>query len=251
MKINFQHFKSIAESLIAHDDYVVWVCDPFYQQQIYLSPSYETLWEQPCTDVYNDLTAWQSSLVDVSGEHLKKLYERVPDTEAKNVAHYVITTRKTQRKKFIRDTCFYLYGDPPEACIAVAGIVQELSERQWLEEGAHYDLLLQARIDDFQLKLKEIGLMSSITPMASADSQIIVDGKLIELSTRQLQCLYYMLQGESLKQVAAKLYRSPRTIETHMNIIKEKFQCRRVVELASKVSFRQIAALLQKEKESK
>lgn len=251
MKLNVYQFKAIAESLIAHDDYVIWVCDPLYQQQIYLSPSYEKLWEQSCTEIYNDLTAWQSSLVDMTGEHLRKLYTRLPELESRNVAHYVINTRRTQQKRFIRDTCFYLYADPPDECIAIAGIVQELSERQWLEEGAQYDLLLQARIDDFQLKLKDMGLMSSSAPRASSEAQKIVDAKLIELSNRQLECLYYMLQGQSLKQVAAKLFRSPRTIETHMNMIKDKFECRRVVELASKISVQHVERLLAKEKKSK
>jgi DNA-binding CsgD family transcriptional regulator len=42
------------------------------------------------------------------------------------------------------------------------------------------------------------------------------------LSQRELQCVFYLVQGYSAKQIASKLNISPRTVETHVGNIKDK-----------------------------
>jgi len=42
------------------------------------------------------------------------------------------------------------------------------------------------------------------------------------LSKRQIECLFYMSFGYSMKETAQKINVSPRTIETHINALKEK-----------------------------
>ena|SRR3990167_2176818 len=66
----------------------------------------------------------------------------------------------------------------------------------------------------------------------------------VELSLKQLQCLYYILQGFSAKQIAHQLKRSIRTIDTHIDILKAKLNCRTKVEFGVKVDLAQIMALL-------
>lgn len=43
------------------------------------------------------------------------------------------------------------------------------------------------------------------------------------LTPRELQCLYYLVKGMSCKQIAAALCISKRTVECHVNHLKEKF----------------------------
>ena len=42
------------------------------------------------------------------------------------------------------------------------------------------------------------------------------------LSRRQTQCLFYIASGFSIKEIANKIDKSPRTIETHINVLKNK-----------------------------
>ncbi len=47
----------------------------------------------------------------------------------------------------------------------------------------------------------------------------------IQLTSRQKECLFYIIRGRSTKSIAAELNLSPRTVEKHVDIIKTKFKC--------------------------
>jgi len=53
---------------------------------------------------------------------------------------------------------------------------------------------------------------------------IIIEGKYqsTKLTQRESECLYYLALGNSIKQIAAILNLSPRTVETYLNHIKQK-----------------------------
>lgn len=53
----------------------------------------------------------------------------------------------------------------------------------------------------------------------------------IVLTSRQRDCAIYLLQGMPYREIAEKLCLSHRTIETHIESLKTKFQCRNKVEL--------------------
>lgn len=52
-----------------------------------------------------------------------------------------------------------------------------------------------------------------------------------ELSPRQSVCLFYLLHGKTIKQIGKLLNISPRTVETHLEKLKLKFNCRTKGEL--------------------
>lgn len=58
----------------------------------------------------------------------------------------------------------------------------------------------------------------------------------IYLSKRQLSCAEFLLKGMTSKQIATQLNLSPRTIETYIEILKNKFQCHNKTELILKLS---------------
>jgi len=62
----------------------------------------------------------------------------------------------------------------------------------------------------------------------------IVDQNTI-LSQRELDCIQALLQGKTTKEMGEILFISPRTVETHLNAVKEKLCCRTRSELTEKL----------------
>lgn len=58
-----------------------------------------------------------------------------------------------------------------------------------------------------------------------------VKHRTITFTLRQRECAIYLLQGMPYREIAEKLFLSHRTIETHIESLKTKFQCRNKVEL--------------------
>lgn len=56
----------------------------------------------------------------------------------------------------------------------------------------------------------------------------------IVLSKREEECLFYLLQGRSMKLIANILAISPRTVETHIENLKVKFDCNNKYEVIDK-----------------
>jgi DNA-binding CsgD family transcriptional regulator len=54
------------------------------------------------------------------------------------------------------------------------------------------------------------------------------------ISEKQSECLFFLLRGKSIKEIAKILNSSPRTIETHVDIIKYKLNCQNKSELIEK-----------------
>lgn len=55
------------------------------------------------------------------------------------------------------------------------------------------------------------------------------------LTEKQQECLFYLTRGKSIKQIAKRLGISPRTVESHLDTIKNKLQCDSKSELIEKV----------------
>jgi DNA-binding CsgD family transcriptional regulator len=53
------------------------------------------------------------------------------------------------------------------------------------------------------------------------------------LSARQTQCLFYLSQGHTYKEIAREMSISPRTVEYYIEIIRDKTGCARKFELVS------------------
>lgn len=56
------------------------------------------------------------------------------------------------------------------------------------------------------------------------------------ITLREAQCLFYLLKGKSARETGLKLFISQRTVEFHLNVLKEKLNCRKKSELIEKAS---------------
>jgi DNA-binding CsgD family transcriptional regulator len=59
--------------------------------------------------------------------------------------------------------------------------------------------------------------------------------KIPALSQREIACAKLLLQGKSARLIGEQLFISPRTVETHLQHIKEKLHCRTKAELISRL----------------
>jgi len=57
----------------------------------------------------------------------------------------------------------------------------------------------------------------------------------VKLSQRELVCAQLLMQGKTMREVAALLSISPRTVETHISHLKDKLQCRTKSALINKL----------------
>lgn len=67
-------------------------------------------------------------------------------------------------------------------------------------------------------------------------SNYLIGGKYedTKLTKKESECLFYIIRGGSTKQIASRFKRSPRTIEVHIEHLKQKFNCRTKAELIEK-----------------
>lgn len=52
-----------------------------------------------------------------------------------------------------------------------------------------------------------------------------------QLTAKQIDCLYHLVKGSTIKQIGQKLNLSPRTVEDHLNAAKNKLHCHNRAEL--------------------
>ena len=74
--------------------------------------------------------------------------------------------------------------------------------------------------DEQEVKLRQ--LRKNFYRQTNAHNFVKVNNKLIKLSSRERECLYYYTNGDTMKLIARHLDISPRTVETYINNIKVK-----------------------------
>jgi DNA-binding CsgD family transcriptional regulator len=69
-------------------------------------------------------------------------------------------------------------------------------------------------------------LMNSVKKKGGVHSyQLKTNINTFKLTDKQAECLFYLLRGKGIKEIALILKRSPRTIEDHLSLLKQKFNC--------------------------
>jgi len=99
---------------------------------------------------------------------------------------------------------------------------------QIILEDTEINTLYENELSELKQTLLRRGV---ITPAAQALNREIIP----LLSKREMDIVTFLLNGQTAKETASKLFISSRTVEAHLNNIKEKLKCRNKFELVNKL----------------
>lgn len=235
---------------------VFWMRDKTYKKQLYISPSFERIWETSCTSMYEDKEAVliKSTLLpneDSSRDWIEldcvkedigagQAEEPAMPLENGELLIKIKTPRGTQR--FIQDSHFLLV-DQDGNHLGFAGVAEELTQEEWYAKYYAKKSELIKPGDDlfkkhlFDLLKKEAGISSNLNKVENVIPLYAFRQQRNELvfTQRESECIHYLRQGNSAKQTGALLFISARTVEFHLNNARIKAQCRSKLELLAKV----------------
>ena len=237
-------------SHLTQDDYkVLWVRNPDYTQQLYLSPAYERVWKRPCQQLYEHPESWGDTLLGENADRFVQLLksrhpDQTPEPNRLNTVLYRIVAH--QETIWIKDSTFYLFNELNEQ-VAVVGVAEAISQTQWMLERDRCCSMASQASDYFRdqmIGILEKELKLTATPSSHAvllnkgEQQyhhiVMEGGERVRLTPKEMECLRYVLQGKQAKQIAGVLSLSTRTIEMHLSHIRGKTHCRHLVEFMSK-----------------
>lgn len=88
---------------------------------------------------------------------------------------------------------------------------------------------------DLLMKLSELGILNPLisTPRENLAYSLLDDFK---LSKRQSECLKYLIEGNTSKEIAQKVHLSTRTVEHYLDTVRKKLGCRSRLDLIRKAT---------------
>lgn len=84
--------------------------------------------------------------------------------------------------------------------------------------------------NNFQLKSNDCKVFDFLKRLNSSERPT-VNLRSVLFSKRELECIKYILAGKNMREIAEQLFISPRTVETHIENMKNKFGCYKKSEL--------------------
>lgn len=246
-KLSTQELNLLFEFAYQQINSCFWISSTDYRKQIYLSKTFEHIWERSVGLQYEHPEAWREYLVNnVHYEKAVKLLNaRRPENEkipADQVLYQIYTP--DQKIKFIRDKSFFIL-DNADNIIAIAGISESISQAHW--ENLYY----RPSKDDsqcttnFSNSIKAIlakELKTRTLPTGILEEKqpklipIIINDKKVLFTPREIQCLRYIAEGKSAKYIGKILGISYRTVEIFIANIKTKTNIHTKLELTSILS---------------
>lgn len=235
--------------LTVEDYKVFWIRTPDYNQQIYLSPAFETVWGFSCRQLYEHPTHWNDHLIGENVPEFVDLLKARVKSEDNNPKNNTVLYRirnANDRLVWIKDSHFFLLNKNNQL-VAVAGIAQAISETQWCIELKHCcnPALSQVHYEEDLLRILKTELNLSTS---QADHAVLLNhdkdalpyittksGSRILLSKREIECLHHLIKGKAAKEIARQMDISPRTVELHISHIKNKMKCKTSLELVSHI----------------
>lgn len=212
--------------------FVFWIRSADYERQLYISKTYEVIWNRPCENLYQAPESFLDTLFIEDVDRNVKIFDSRPNNKQTKLSLFRVTT-PTGQVRWIKDYSFALY-DENNKVVAIAGFGECIEEKDWdnLVEKPFENIIEKGMLDMFVSFTQNSYILKNTSHSTvnlfhvPCERAIFFDDLIVTLSERELDCLTYTMADMSAKQVARKLDISPRTVETYLSNIKVKTNSR-------------------------
>lgn|GEM_PF-3460007 len=214
--LELDNLHPLFDALSSQRGTVLWVRNTEYDKQIYLSPSFESIWKIPVDTIYERPSTWNQFLVNDKAPTLQKIKERHSGLLDTSTLYFTIKNARGETLH-IKDDCFKLVNRQ-QKLLGFAGLGKQMSYEAWMED--------QQKRNNYQEITNIAEQLELHTAFKAAET--------ISLTSREEQCLKLLVNGETAKTSAKILGVSPRTIEMHLANAKKKYDCSNQANLIKK-----------------
>ena len=219
--------------------FVFWIRSANFERNLFVSPTYEAIWKRSCKSVYEKPWSFFDAM---DKEDLALNRDEISERTKKNNLILFRIHTPDQKIRWIKDYSFALH-DVEGRIIAIAGFSECISEEEWkVLANDPIEKKIEAKMMDMLLEFTKMNCeLKAITHpyanlLGAARNVVLFLADLsIHLSTREEECLRYMMKDMTAKEIARLIKLSPRTVESYLSKIKDKVNVRTNLSLASKV----------------
>lgn len=137
-----QQLKQLTENI----DAVFWMDDLRNDEQLYVSPKYEDIWERPREDFHEDTFAFLEGVVPEDRDRVRAELEKM-QTGGYDIEYRIETPDGVQ--KWIHDRAFPIENEQGSV-VKIAGIAEDITERKMIE------VELRETLDEKETLLREV-----------------------------------------------------------------------------------------------
>lgn len=220
--------------------FVIWIRNFEMTHQIFMSDGYEAIWQRDPAELYESPLLWFDFLAPedklIYMKQLEGRHNQGYRDADNNVIYYQII-RPNQTKAYIQCQCFKSVSSTGK--YYVVGFAESLPSDIW-QEGfdnrncQSSEARKQIENQVFTLLKKEFGIKkvesSGNDPLSHFIENVIATKGTI-FSLRELECIYHLCYGKTAKQIAKLMHLSSRTVETHLDNVRNKINCTNKLEL--------------------
>lgn len=244
LKASVQTLNSLFNHLSTLGNTVLWMRNGKYDKQLFISANYESVWQRSCESLYESPNSWSEWLMHGEQESIfRQVQQRTQHISLdpkQNTLFYRIKTEHEVR--YMKDCCFPIVENTQ--LIAYVGLAEQISSDEWHQVMEFKTPLQNAKNQLIHLKHNFIDILAKefqLHEMHSAEEKVLLDKEDIEyfrhlildtvghsLTSREIECCYYLCFGKSAKEIAQITNISFRTVEKYLeNAIKKTHSSRR------------------------
>lgn len=215
--------------LASMENTALWICTPDYKKQLFLSDGFEKIWGRSKEQMFNSMKVWPETLVPEDLSLIKQeLTQRSKEANRCSTVNFRIH-RPDGELRFLKSTSFTTF-DKSARPIALIGIDENLSAEQWHQSNIIHHKPLPILTELSLILDKQLTVVNAENPLPDTNA-IKINDKVVYLTEREKQCLNYLIEGRSAKETAYYLKISTRTVETYLNNLRQKTNCRTKIKL--------------------
>ncbi len=238
-------FSSLFSYLTNQPRIVCWIRSIDYKKQLFLSPQFEIVFGGSCNSLCENPNSWWKYILPSDINTIKPIIH----SRASNPLNYdensIILFRINSTDgqiKYIRDVSFTVLNENQKP-VAIAGYGEEISPEFWHQIVSDKENNL--KVEPYKGKIDLIKIFNNedklLYPALSEKKQkklteFTINNIRVKLTQREAQVLEHLRDGKTAKETGNAIFLSQRTVETHLENIKNKTGCKTKLELMSKIA---------------